>query len=97
LSLALALGAGRVDGRAALAALLTEDDVPGAQAAAALARNGDRAAEQRLIVLLASKHARVRALAGTCLGHDLGRAHEVRALLVDPDAGVRVAAAVAIL
>jgi HEAT repeat protein len=71
--------------------------VVAAQAAAELARRGDPAALRKLQVLLDSHDAVVRRVAASALGGQLGHARDVGNALLDPDPGVRLAAASAIL
>jgi HEAT repeat protein len=72
-------------------------DVPAAQAAAELGRGGDTHAPRTLVELLARGDAAVRRVAVRALARDLGRSHQVRSSLRDQDAGVRIAAAAAIV
>ncbi len=97
LCLAVALGAERPEGRAQLTALMGAQDEVSGQAAAELARHGDAAALARLRALLATAQPLVRQVVVRALALDLGHAREVRRALLDPDAGVRMAAAAAIL
>jgi HEAT repeat protein len=77
--------------------LTAERDVPAAQAAAELGRGGDAQAPRTLAELLARGDATVRRVAVRALARDLGRSHEIRSSLRDQDAGVRIAAAAAIV
>ncbi|MGD8858680.1 MAG: hypothetical protein PVI30_01620 [Myxococcales bacterium] len=97
LLLALALPPATPAATRALRALAERDDQVGAQALAELARRGDGQAAGKLTSLLDHEQAAVRALAATVLARDLGRPHEARRALIDPEAVVRIRAAAAIL
>jgi HEAT repeat protein len=97
LCLALSLGASQPAGRSALTQLANAQDVVSAQAAAELARSGDRAALQKLMELRTSRAPAVRRAVARALASELGHAHDARAALLDADPSVRIAAAGAIL
>jgi hypothetical protein len=97
LCFALALRAEHPARAEALRALLAERDTAAVQAAAELARNGDAGALAALRASSVHPDAVVRRAAIRALGHDLGRAHQIRGALRDTDAAVRVAGASAIL
>jgi hypothetical protein len=82
--------------RAALNELMKTGGVFGAQAAAQLAKQGDREALNALLELRASSSV-VRGTAAALIAVDLKRPLDARRYLSDKDAGVRIAAAGAIL
>jgi HEAT repeat protein len=97
LSLALALGSDQASGRALLTQLLSQKDVVSTEAAAELARRGDAQALFVLQNAVQDRDPLLRRIAVRALAADLGRGHDVRAALLDPDPSVRIAAAGAIL
>lgn len=96
-ALALAMGAEDARAWAACAGLMAGADVVAAQAATELARRNDATAVERLLALRTSGSGAVRRTVVRALGRDLARAHDIRALLLDTDVTVRIAAAAAIL
>ena len=80
-----------------LRGLLTANDPTAVSAASELARGGDEKGLEFLQLRLQDKDAKMRRAVVRALGGELERTYEVRGALRDPDAGVRMAAASAIL
>jgi HEAT repeat protein len=97
LALALALGPNDPPAREALVELAQGPSLPAAQAAFELARNGDRAAQVRLLAARYSSSIAVRASVARLLGRELDEPQAVAELLADRESEVRVAAAGAVL
>ena len=97
LCLVLAIGSENAQRKPQLIELAAARDVVASQATAELARAGDARAVSRLRAMLGSADATVRGVAVDALASDLGQRRAVRLLLLDPDPGVRLRAASAIL
>lgn len=97
LSIMLALGSDHAGARKGLQALMAGGDLTSSQAARELAVSGDVEATAKLVALTGSKSAAVRRVVARALARDLGRPHDVRGLLSDSDASVRITTAGAIL
>jgi HEAT repeat protein len=97
LCLALALDAAHPARARLLHDLIAQRDVSSVQAAAELARRGDARALAALRELIVHRDPSVRRAAVRALGRELNRAHEIRGALRDGEAGVRIAAAAAVL
>lgn len=93
----LALMTAGAEGRAALRALARDRDVVAAQARAELARLDEPGARAALAELLSCSETPVRLIVVRALGRELGRPHEIRGALLDPELDVRLAAASATL
>jgi hypothetical protein len=97
LCLALALDAAHPARSRLLHDLIAQRDVSSVQAAAELARRGDARALAAVRELIVHREPSVRRAAVRALGRELNRTHEIRGALRDGEAGVRIAAAAAVL
>jgi len=97
LSLVLALPPSHALARRRLAKLSAGDGVVAVQAAAELARRGDRSGRRRLVELARDDKPLLRSVALATLARDLGLPHQARRGLLDKDSAVRIAVAAAIL